>query len=128
MKIATAPVVAGLVVVLVAVSGAGAWAFTQRDDSAQTRGACESVLYELAVENDDDGREVTFDLTSSGPGEIWQVRITQDNATLFDGQRTTDTDGEIDLDLLARSAGAATFIATATAQDGSTCTAEVRHG
>lgn len=121
------PVVAAIVVVVLAATAVGAWAFL-RDGETQTRGSCESAFYQLEVEPEDGGLELAFELTSTGPGESWDVVIEQNGEVLFEVQRSTDEDGEIDVDVPVRSGGDDEFTATATSPDGQTCTASLRHG
>lgn len=111
-----APVVAVIVVVVLVTVAAGAWTFL-REGETQTRGSCESAFYQVEVEPEDGGLEVTFELTSAAPGESWGVVIEHNGEALFEGQRTTDGDGEIDVDL-----------PVATNANGRACTARVRHG
>ena len=85
------------------------------EDSEKTeRGNCGSASYELSVDKEDKGLEVTFELQSAGPGESWNVVIEQDETTLLDGQRQTDEDGELDVDAFADEADGKSFKVTAT--------------
>lgn len=116
----------GVVVVLV-VAGVAAWAVASRDGGESTaRGTCDAVTYELGVEKDDGGHEVSFELQSASPGEIWQVDLTQGDRSLFSGQRTTDEDAEIDVDVLVHDLGAGSIDATFTPDGGAECTATLR--
>jgi hypothetical protein len=129
MKISkTVGLVAALVVLLVAGTAVAAWA-ALRDDETEKTGACGVATYQLTVERDDTGPEVSLELTSAAPGEVWDVTVSQDDETLFEGQRTTDEDGEVDLDVPATGDGEGLFTATATPQaGGDTCEVEVRRG
>lgn len=97
------------------------------EDGAQQQGTCASVVYQLQVEPDDGALEVNFEVQSSAPGEVWDVVIEQNVTTLFEGQRTTDEDGEIDIDVPTRAIGDNDFVATATPQSGEACTARVTY-
>ena len=67
------------------------------ENEVTERGACAGTAYELSVEDDDGGLELSYELQSTGPGEVWAVVVTQGNRTVLDGERTTEI-----LDLLLR--------------------------
>ena len=121
---ALAAVVALVVVAAVATGG---W-LVLRDDETETRGACGSTPYELTVEADDGALEVSFELTSAAPGELWDVVVRQGGTVLLDGQRTTDEDAEIDVDVPARESGDDEFAVLASSERGDECSATVVHG
>ncbi len=115
------------VLAAVVVAGVAGWAIAQRDDGETTaRGTCESVTYELGVEKDDGGHEVSFELQSAAPGESWQIDLSQGDRSLFSGQRTTDEDGEVDVDVLVHDLGEDSVTARFTLEGGQTCTATAR--
>jgi hypothetical protein len=120
-KIAAAGTVGVLAVVGV---GAGTWMAFADDDETTERGACAGTAYELNVGKDDGGLELEYELQSSGPGEVWVVQVTQGGQTVLEGERTTDEDGELDLDVAVDEDGARDFAVTATPRDGEPCTAE----
>lgn len=120
MKKTILALVAALVVVLVA---GGAWALTNGDDETTVRGTCDPASYEMSVESDDEGLEVTYELQSSAPGETWLVLVEQGGTSLLEGERQTDEDAELDLDVLAREDGADDFTVTATPEQGEPCVA-----
>lgn len=97
------------------------------EEEAQHLGTCDSVVYQLNVEPDDGALEVNFELQSEGPGEVWDVVVEQNASVLFEGQRTTDEDAEVDIDVPARSVGDNEFVATATPQSGEACTARLTY-
>jgi hypothetical protein len=117
------------VVAVVAVGGGTALALSGGDDDKESRGTCGGNAYELAVEREDGGLEVTFELQSAAPGETWDVLVEQGGTTLLDGSRTTDEDGELDVDVPAHEKDGDTFTVTATPAAGATgaepCTATV---
>jgi len=95
-------------------------------DSEKTeRGNCGSGSWELSVDKEDKGLEVTFELQSGGPGESWDVVIAQGETTLVDGTRQTDEDGELDVDAVADEADGKSFTVTATPETGEACTASI---
>lgn len=108
--------------VVLAVVGFGTWAWASGDSETSQRGSCGSSTYEMSVEAEDKGLEVTFELLSAGVGEIWQVSFEQDGASIFDGERQTDEDGELDVDVFTPNKGDE-FTVTATPADGEACTA-----
>ena len=114
-------VVAAVVVIAAAVV---LWVTLGGEDEALERGSCENgVTYELSVEEDDGALEASFELQSAGPAEAWTVEFTQGGTALFDAERQTDDDGELDVDVLADPDGSDEFTVTATPENGSACTA-----
>jgi hypothetical protein len=109
-------------VVLVLVGG-GAWALTRGDDETVERGTCAATSYELSVEKDDGGLEVSYELQSGAPDETWTVVVEQGDTTLLEGERRTDEDAELDLDVLADEKGDDSFTVTATPAEGEPCVA-----
>ncbi|GAA1933151.1 hypothetical protein [Nocardioides hwasunensis] len=93
------------------------------EDQTTERGTCGGATWELSAEAEDGGTEVGAELQSSGPGEEWQVELTRDGSVLLDGTRTTDEDGEIDLDAFSSgNPGDATYAVTFTPPEGEPCT------
>ena len=73
---------------------------------------------------EDGATEVGAELQSAGPGEVWDVEMLRGDASLLSGERTTDEDGEIDVDAYASgNPGDATYEVTFTPADGEPCTA-----
>ncbi|WP_244928866.1 hypothetical protein [Nocardioides sp. W7] len=121
MKKAVLVVVA---VVVVAVVALGVWAVWGGDeDEVVARDTCGGNAYELSVEDEDGGLEVTFELQSANADETWQVLIEQDGRTLLEGTRVTDEDAELDVDVPARAEDGDEFTVTATPADGEPCVA-----
>lgn len=117
-------VAAGLVgAVVVTAVGAGAWMAIADDDGTTERGACAGTSWTLSVDEDDGGLELEYELQSSGPGEVWQVSVTQGDSVVLEGERTTDEDGELDLDALVDEDGASGFEVVATPAQGEPCVA-----
>jgi hypothetical protein len=118
--------VIGGVAAAAVVIGAGSWWAIDSQVEAQTteRGTCGGATWELSAEGEDGGTEVSAELQSSGPGEEWQVDLTRNDASLLTGTRTTDDDGEIDVDAYSSgNPGDATYTVTFTPADGEPCTA-----
>jgi hypothetical protein len=111
-------------VVVVAAVAVGAWLALGGDDDIEARGTCGGNAYELAVEEDDGGHEVTFELQTAAPGETWQVVVEQDGEQLLATERTTDEDAELDLDVPSDGEGDE-YVVTATPTSGEPCTATV---
>ena len=108
------------------VVGLGGWWAVDNAVEAQTteRGTCGGATWELSAEGEDGGTEVSAELQSSGPGEAWQVDLLRDDSSLLAGTRTTDEDGEIDVDAFSTgNPGDATYAVTFTPADGEPCTA-----
>ena len=118
--------VIGGVAAAAVVIGAGSWWAIDSQVEAQTteRGTCGGATWELSAEGEDGGTEVSAELQSSAPGEEWQVELTRDDTSLLTGARTTDEDGEIDVDAYSSgNPGDATYAVTFTPADGEPCTA-----
>ena len=118
--------VIGGIAAAVVIGGAGGWWAIEESGDAQAteRGTCGGATWELSAEAEDGGTEVSAELQSSGPGEEWQVELTRDDASLLSGARTTDADGEIDVDVLGDGApDDATYAVTFTPADGEPCSA-----
>ena len=112
---------------VVAAVGVGAWLLVQEDEP-EARGACGPIPYQLSVEPDDGALEVSFELVSTAPGEVWDVVVRQGDTVLLDGQRTTDEDAELDVDVPARESGDDEFAVLATSERGAECTARITRG
>ncbi len=110
---------------LVAAGGIG-WAIARPTGEEPTaRGSCGAVSYELSAEREDGGHEVSFELQSEAPGETWRIELTQDGGTLLSGERTTDEDAEIDVDVFTED-GIDDIAVTFTPAGGEPCTATLR--
>lgn len=117
-------VAAGAVGALVVAGiGIGTWVAVADEGETTERGSCAGTAYVLSVEEDDGGLELGYELQSSGPGEVWQVRVLQGDSVVLEGERTTDEDGELDLDAMVDEDGASTFEVTATPAGGEPCVA-----
>ncbi|GAA1996764.1 hypothetical protein [Nocardioides kribbensis] len=112
-------------VVVVVLVGGGAWAMLGGGTDLQTRGTCGNATYELSAEDDDDNLEVNFELQSASAGEAWEVVVAQDGTALFSGERTTDEDAELDVDVLGDEDADAVFSVVATPQGGEACTVDL---
>ena len=95
------------------------------DTEKTERGNCGGASYELSVDEEKDGLEVTFELQSAGPGEVWNVVVEQDGTSLLEGERQTDEDGELDVDAFADKSDGTSFKVTATPESGEACTASI---
>jgi hypothetical protein len=118
-------VLAAVVAVVVVLGAGGAWVAFADDGETETRGACGNVAYEMSAEEEDGGLEVSFELQSAGVGETWSVRVEQDGRTVLEGDRLTDEDGELDLDVAVDEQNGTSFTVTATPEDGAPCTASL---
>jgi hypothetical protein len=110
-----------VVVVLVAV-GIVVWTLGG-DDETSARGTCGGATYEMSAENDDNGLEVTFELQSAAPGETWNVVVEQDGTSVLEGDRQTDEDAELDVDVTVNEDDGTSFTVTATPENGEPCVA-----
>ena len=120
--------VIGGVTAAAVVVGLGAWWAVDRSVEAQTteRGTCGGATWELSAEGEDGGTEVSAELQSSGPDETWEVALVRGDTSLLTGTRTTDGDGEIDVDAYSSgSPGDATYSVTFTPAEGEPCTASL---
>lgn len=117
-------VLAGVIaVVVLVVAAGGAWWALDRDTETTQRGSCTNATYELSAEDEDGGVEVTFEVQSAAPGETWQVVIEQDGTEIYSGNRLSDEDAEIDVDVTVSAEDGSSFTATATPENGTPCTA-----
>ncbi len=117
--------VIGGVAAAAVVVGLGSWWAVDAAVDTQTseRGTCGGATWELSAEGEDGGTEVGAELQSAGPGETWGVEIVRAGTSLLSGERTTDEDGEIDVDVHASgNPGDATYEVTFTPADGEPCT------
>lgn len=120
--------VIGGVTAAAVVVGLGAWWAVDRSVEAQTteRGTCGGATWELSAEAEDGGTEVSAELQSSGPDETWEVALVRGDTSLLSGTRTTDGDGEIDVDAFSSgNPGDATYSVTFTPAEGEPCTASL---
>ena len=116
--------VAAVLVVVTAGAATAGWLLT-RDDAGTDRGTCDGATWELSVEREDGGHEASFELQSAAPGETWSVVVEQDGNRAAPAERTTDEDGEIDVDVLV-DPDASDAVTVAATYDGQTCSAATR--
>lgn len=113
-------------VVVVALVAGGAWLLLRDGSDEQTaRGTCDNATYDLSLEDDDDGLELTFELQSGAPGETWNVVVEQGGTSVLSGDRQTDEDAELDVDVLVNENDGTAFTVTATPENGEACTASI---
>lgn len=112
----TLTIVAAVAVLILLAAGLTFW-LTQRGGEAETRGSCGGSTYELQVEQEDGATQVSFELQTSGPGAVWDVAVTQGDVNLIEAQRTTDEDGELQVETIADEDGDDQFSVTATPVD-----------
>lgn len=117
-------ILSGAGVVLAAVVGGVAW-LTLQPASAETTGSCDDAFYELTAEVEDEALEVEFELTSNAPDETWVLVVEHDGTTVHEAERVTDSDAEIDLDLVLRPTGEDVVTVTATPDGAEPCVAVV---
>lgn len=116
-----------IALVVAAVIATVTWLVLTDGGEANDRGSCAGATYELEAEREDDALEISFELQSAAPGETWAVRIAQGGEILLEGERQTDGDAEIDVDVYAPRDGEPRFTATAT-QGGDVCSASITTG
>ena len=119
--------VIGSVAAAAVVVGLGSWWAVDAAVETQTteRGTCGGATWELSAEAEDGGTEVGAELQSAAPGEVWDIELLRGDTSLLTGERTTDEDGEIDVDVYASgNPGDATYEVTFTpaGSDGEPCT------
>lgn len=126
MKTTTTRTVAAVTagVIVAASVGVGVFAaFGAGDDETSQRGTCASTGYELSVEDDDGGPELSFELQDTAPAQTWTVVVQQGDTVVLQGERITDEDAELDLDAPVARDGASDFTVTATPEQGDPCVA-----
>jgi hypothetical protein len=92
--------VAGIGLVAVAVPVALAGSAAAKDREVERKGTCSmgSARYDFSVDKERGGRlDVDFDLDSK-PGERWRVKLRHGKKVIVKTTRTTDREGEIDVD------------------------------
>ena len=111
-------------VIVAATVGVGAWAaFGAGDDETSQRGTCADIAYQLSVEDDDGGLELSFELQDTAPAQTWMVVVMQGDRVVMQGERMTDEDAELDLDTPVARDGASDFTVTGTPEQGEPCVA-----
>ncbi len=113
--------VAVAIIVVVVAAAIVAWLLLRDDDDGgkTTKGNCGGATYELNLEDEGNGLELTFELQSGAPEETWKVVVEQDGKQIFSGDRQTDEDSELDLDVSVDESDGTDFTVTATPQQGS---------
>lgn len=77
-------------------------------------GSCGGGRYELSVDREDGGYDVSVDLDRLAPGSTWRVVIRHEGRTIAKVVRTAERDGDVDVERFARgTAGKETFSFTA---------------
>lgn len=96
----TMVIVALAVAAVITIVGGAFW--LTRDQESEKFGDCAGTAHQLSVESEDGNLEASFELQANQPGEDWYVRLMQDGDVLVEGPRTTDEDGEIEVDAYAK--------------------------
>lgn len=121
-------IIGAVTAAVVAAGGVGVGVWAADDNEAADRGTMGNATYELSAEPEGDGLEVNFELQSGAPGETWQVTMSHNGTPVVEGERVTDEDAELDVDLLiGDSDGEDSFSVTAVDPDGKEHTAELTH-
>ena len=124
----TAALVAAAAVVVVTGVGLTAWLLAH-ESHTWTSDRCADASYEFSVEEDDgEGLEVGYELQSTSPGETWSVLIERGGTPLLEGERRTDEDAELEVDVQVPRHGDDEFTATATPPGGEPCSTRLLHG
>lgn len=77
-------------------------------------GACGPGRYELSVDREDGGYDVSVDLDRLAPGSKWRVVVRHEGRTVADVVRTAERDGDVDVERSVRGTrGTETFSFTA---------------
>lgn len=118
-----------LAIALVLTVAGGTFWMLRGDDESEKGGNCGNAAHQLAVETEDSGLEASFELQASQPGEDWYVRLMQDGDVLVEGPRTTDEDGEIEVDAYAQDGDGGDEFSVDFGRSGSDddCTVSVQH-
>ena len=117
-----------IAVVIVPAVAAGAWSLSRDEETVEHGKYDATTAYELTAEPEDDGLEVSFELRAAAPGETWDVMLEQNGSVLLEGERRTDEDAELDVDVMARSTGDDTFTVVATSPSGEEFRSSITHG
>ena len=128
MKVGTIALGAAAAVVLSAGAATATWMVVDGGD-AQATGQCAEATYSLEADREDGMLEISFELQTGAAGQVWDVEIAHAGEVLLTGERETDTDAEIDVDLHAPRDSDGRFTAVATPVDGGEpCTATLTTG
>lgn len=124
-RTATAGAAAALVVVPTAVLVA-----TPASADTEKHVACAGGHLELGVDREAGGWEIDSQLDDVAPGQRWRIVLKHDGNRYFAGVRTTDREGDLDVDRFrSDSSGRDTFAMTAVrVSDGTTCRASLTVG
>ncbi|MDO9456805.1 hypothetical protein [Nocardioides sp.] len=77
-------------------------------------GVCGGGRYELSVDREDGGYEVSVDLDRVAPGTRWRVVVRHDGKRIASVVRTADREGDVDVERVVRGTpGSETFRFTA---------------
>ncbi len=90
----------------------------------ERRGACSGTSHwELDLERHHGRIEVDFEVDTHSPGDVWRVVLRHDGDVFFRDRRTTDHEGDFDVDrLVTDREGTDRFTASATTHStGETC-------
>lgn len=96
------------------------------DLRVQKSGACASGVWKLKAKPDDGRLEIEFEIDTNRSGQTWNVKIKDNGASVFSGNRTTGgRSGSFSVETkTANRAGTDTIKATAT-RNGTTCSGTV---
>ena len=101
MKFATIALGAAAAVVLSAGAATATWMVVDGGDASAT-GQCATATYSLEAEREDGALEVSFELQSDEPRrDLGASRSSRTATSLLEGERPTDEDAEIDVDVYA---------------------------
>ena len=104
---------AGLAAALVGGTAPLALAAPAQADT-EKRGSCAGARYDFDVDRDDGRFEVAFEVDSDRAGQQWRLVLLHDGDRIFRDVRTTDREGEVDVERhRPDTAGADTFRARA---------------
>jgi hypothetical protein len=108
---------------LIAVAGTAVPA-AAAEVEREKRGTCSAnARWELSLEKEHGRIEVSIEIDTFRSGRAWDVRAWHDGVRFVNVTRTTDREGEIDLDRVRRdTAGSDTISFRATSSTGEVCT------
>ena len=118
-----AAAIAGMVLAVPATA-----APVRTDVEREKGGRCSATsAWDLSLEKERGRIDIDVDIESRQAGEQWTVKVMHNGRTAFDRTRTTDDEGELDVDRTVRNKrGTDTIAFTARSSAGETCRGSLR--
>lgn len=128
IRTATAAATAAAAMAGMVLAVPAAAAPVRTDVEREKGGRCSATSYwDLSLEKERGRIEIDVDIDSRQAGEQWTVKVTHNGRTVFNRTRSTDDEGELDVDRTVRNKkGTDTISFTARSSAGETCSGRLR--